>query len=98
MVEGNASGRGMADQPPVIIVAKDPKKEVDEVLDFYKFALRPDASYQGTVVFDVKKSETNPSFLVSVRVDSKNRELITTYFTLFAELDLCDPQNTEEGH
>ena len=45
-----------------------------QVLAFYKFALRPDARFRGTVVFDVKASETNPSFVVTVRVDPTTRE------------------------
>ena len=64
----------MADVPVAEVVAKDPRAEVNEVLDFYKFALRPDCTWNGTAVFDVKASETNPAFLVSVRVDPKSSE------------------------
>lgn len=63
-----------APPPAAVVVAKDPREQVHEVLDFYRFALRPDAAWAGTVVFDVKASESSPSFLVSVRVDPKRSE------------------------
>ena len=58
-----------APPPKAEEVRRNPKEEVLEVLDFYKFALKRDARFSGTVVFDVAKSDTNPAFVVSIRVN-----------------------------
>lgn len=53
---------------PVVVVARDPTAELAEVLDFFRFAVKPTSTWSGTAVFDIWKSELNPRLVISIRV------------------------------
>jgi hypothetical protein len=52
-----------------VSVHKNPREELLEVLDFYKFSYKLGTGYKGTAVFDITASETNPAYRLSIRCD-----------------------------
>lgn len=74
---GDGDGELSAAQRATLAAGKNPAAEFQEVMDFFRFSVKPGTAFDGTVMFELARKDGDP-IRISVRMDSKRR-VIETY-------------------